>query len=96
MALRGGDEAAFTGLVERYHGSLIRTAMAYVRDGNLAEEVVQETWIAVVKGLDRFEGRSSLGTWIFQIATYQARSRGERERRTIPLTRSIPDPTSRR
>ena len=85
-ALRAGDEGAFTRLVGRYHGSLIRTVMAYVRDRDVAEEVVQETWIAVVKGLDRFEGRSSLGTWIFRIATYQARSRGQRERRTIPLS----------
>jgi RNA polymerase sigma-70 factor (ECF subfamily) len=85
-ALREGDDEAFTGLVERYNGSLIRTVMAYVRDREIAEEVVQETWIAVVKGLGRFEGRSSLGTWIFRIATYQARSRGQRERRTIPLS----------
>ena len=91
-ALRGGDEHAFTRLVERYHGSLIRTIMAYVRDRDVAEEVAQETWIAVVKGLARFEGRSSLGTWIFRIATYQARSRGQRERRTIPLSALDPGP----
>ncbi len=84
-ALRAGDERAFTRLVERYHGSLLRTVLAYVRDREVAEEVVQETWIAVLNGLDRFEGRSSLGTWIFRIATFRARSRARRERRTIPL-----------
>ena len=85
-ALRAGDESAFVLLVERYHGALVRTAMTYVRDRDVAEEVVQEAWIAVVRGLDRFEGRSSLSTWIFRIVTYQARSRGERERRTVPLS----------
>jgi RNA polymerase sigma-70 factor (ECF subfamily) len=91
-ALRNGDEAAFVRLVERYHGSLIRTAMTYVRDRDVAEEVVQEAWVAVVRGIDRFEGRSSLATWIFRIVTYQARSRGERERRTVPLSTFEPGP----
>jgi len=91
-ALRAGDEAAFTDLVKRYHGALVRTAMAYVRDGEVAEEVVQEAWLAVVKGLDRFEGRSSLRTWIFRIVTYQARTRGERERRSVPLSSFDPGP----
>ncbi len=91
-ALRAGDERAFTRLVERYHGSLLRTVLAYVRDREVAEEVVQETWIAVLKGIDRFEGRSSLGTWIFRIATYRARTRGQRERRTIPLSALAPGP----
>ena len=66
--------------------------MAYVRDRDVAEEVAQETWIAVVKGLARFEGRSSLGTWIFRIGTYKARTRGQRERRTIPLSTLDPGP----
>ncbi len=91
-ALRRGDEAAFVRLVERYQGALVRTALAYVRDRDVAEEVVQESWVAVIRGLDRFEGRSSLATWIFRIVTYQARSRGERERRTIPLSVFEPGP----
>ncbi len=91
-ALRAGEESAFVRLVERYHGALVRTAMTYVRDRDVAEEVVQEAWIAVVRGLDRFEGRSSLATWIFRIVTYQARSRGERERRTIPMSVFDPGP----
>lgn len=85
-ALRAGDEAAFVELVERYHGALIRTAMTYVRDRDVAEEVVQDAWIAVVRGIDRFEGRSTLATWIFRIVTYQARTRGTRERRSVPLS----------
>ena len=79
-ALRRGDETAFVGLVERFHRPLVRMAVRYVRDPDIAEEVVQETWIAVVKGLGRFEGRSSLQTWIFRIATFQAKTRGQRER----------------
>jgi RNA polymerase sigma-70 factor (ECF subfamily) len=85
-ALRSGDEAAFVGLVEQLQGSLVRVAMLSVRDRGIAEEVVQEAWIAVIKGLDRFEGRSSLRTWISRIVTYQARSRGERDRRQIPFS----------
>ena len=65
--LREGDETAFTSLVDRHHGALIRLARAYVSDHSIAEEVVQETWIAVLEGLHRFEGRSSLKTWIFRI-----------------------------
>ena len=89
-ALRRGEEAAFVGLVEKLHRPLIRTAIRYVRDPDLAEEVVQETWIAVITGVDRFEGRSSLQTWIFQIATFKARTRGQRERRVVQLS-SIQD-----
>jgi RNA polymerase sigma-70 factor (ECF subfamily) len=89
-ALRRGDEAAFVGLVEKLHRPLIRTAIRYVRDPDVAEEVVQEAWIAVVTGIDRFESRSSLRTWIFQIATFKARTRGQRERRFVELS-SMPD-----
>ncbi len=90
-ALRTGDEGAFATLVGRLHRPLVRTAMRYVREEAIAEEVVQDTWIAVVKGLDRFEGRSTLRTWIFRIATFQARTRGQRERRTIPLSSLFDD-----
>lgn len=92
QALRAGDETAFVELVERYHGALVRTAMAYVRDRDVAEEVVQEAWIAVIRGIDRFEGRSTLATWIFRIVTYQAKTRGTRERRSIPLSSFEPTP----
>lgn len=92
-ALRAGEEAAFVDLVEQLHRPLVRTAVRYVRDPHIAEEVVQETWIAVVKGLDAFEGRSSLRTWIFRIATYQAKTRGQRERRNVPLSALLGEET---
>jgi RNA polymerase sigma-70 factor (ECF subfamily) len=85
-ALRAGDEAMFAALVERYHGALVRTAMLYVRERDVAEEVVQEAWIGVLRGLEGFEGRSSLRTWIFRIVTFKARTRGEQERRSVPFS----------
>ena len=85
-ALRGGDEAAFVTLVDRYHGSLVRVARMYVRDGATAEVVAQETWLAVLSGIDRFEARSSLKTWLFRILTNRAKTRGEREARSIPFS----------
>jgi RNA polymerase sigma-70 factor, ECF subfamily len=84
--LLAGDEAAFEGLVGAYHGSLLRLARTFVPDHGVAEEVVQETWLAVLNGLTAFEGRSSLKTWIFRILTNRARTRGWRERRTIPFS----------
>ncbi len=85
-ALRRGDEDAFAGLIDRYHPSLIRIATLFVRDREVAEEVAQETWIGVLRGLDRFEGRSSFRTWLFGILANQARRRGERERRIVPFS----------
>jgi RNA polymerase sigma-70 factor (ECF subfamily) len=85
-ALRRGDEAAFARLVDGYHAPLLRLAMAYVRNRAVAEEVVQETWLGVISGIGRFEGRSSLKTWIFRILTNTAKTRGERERRTTPFS----------
>ena len=85
-ALRAGDEAAFASLIERYHPGLVRLAKIYVDDPSVAEEVAQETWVAVLKGLDRFEGRSSLKTWIYSILTNRAKTRGQREGRTIPFS----------
>ena len=79
--LRQGDEGAFDELVTRHHGALIRMAMGYVADREVAEEVVQDTWIAAIEGLDRFEGRSSLRTWIFGIMIHKAKDRGVREKR---------------
>lgn len=85
-ALRAGDEAAFARLIDRYNASLVRVAMLYVRTRDVAEEVVQDTWIGVIQGLARFEGRSSLKTWIFRILMNRAMTRGERERRSIPFS----------
>lgn len=84
--LRQGDEAAFASLVDRHHHSLLRLAMAHVSDRSIAEEVVQETWIGVLEGLDRFEGRSSLKTWIFRILTNKAKTRGVRESRHVSFS----------
>jgi RNA polymerase sigma-70 factor, ECF subfamily len=85
-ALRGGDEAAFVALVRAHHSMLVRVALTYVSSRAAAEEVVQETRLAVLEGLERFEGRSSLRTWIFRIAANIARSRAARERRCRPFS----------
>jgi RNA polymerase sigma-70 factor, ECF subfamily len=84
--LRAGDERVFEELVNRYHESLVRVARSYVGGRSIAEEVAQETWIAVIQGINRFEGRSSLKTWLFRILVYRARTRGERERRTTAMS----------
>jgi RNA polymerase sigma-70 factor (ECF subfamily) len=84
--LRDGDEQAFATIVERHQASMLRVARLYVRDAATAEEVVQETWLAVLNGIDSFEGRSSLKTWIFRILTNRAKTRGERDARTVPLS----------
>lgn len=80
-ALRHGDETAFVEVVARYQASLLRVALIYVPTRALAEEAVQETWIGVLKGLRRFEGRSSLKTWLFSILMNQARTIAQREGR---------------
>lgn len=85
-AARSGDEAAFASLIDRYHASLVRIATLFVRDYDIAEEVAQETWIGVLKGIGRFEGRSSFRTWLFSILANQARRRGERERRVVAFS----------
>ena len=84
--LRARDEAAFAELVDRYGATMLRVARMHVRDRQVAEEVVQETWLAVLDGIDRFEGRSSLKTWLFTILTNRAKTRAMRERRTVPLS----------
>ena len=89
-ALRAGDERAFTTLVTRYHASLRRVARAYVSTDAVAEEVVQETWLAVIEGLGRFQQRSSLKTWLFHILANKARTRGTREKRTVPFASLAP------
>ena len=85
-ALRAGDEDAFAVLVERYSGQLQRLAYVYVKDRHVAEEVVQETWIGLLQSIHRFEGRSSLKTWLFRILLNVARSRARKESRTIPFS----------
>ena len=84
--LKQADEGAFAELVTRHHSALIRTAMGHVADREVAEEVVQETWMAVIEGLDRFEGRSSLRTWIFGIMIHKAKDRGVREKRHVTFS----------
>ena len=88
--LRGGDEAAFLQLIDRYQSALLRLAKVYVAAPMVAEEVVQETWMAVLEGLHRFEGRSSLKTWMFRILTNCAKTRAQREGRSLPFS-SFPD-----
>jgi DNA-directed RNA polymerase specialized sigma24 family protein len=83
--LQAGDEQAFVALVSRYQGSLIRVARSYVPSDAVAEEVVQDTWIGVLRGVDRFEGRSSFKTWLFRILVNRARTSGVREKRHLPL-----------
>ena len=85
-ALRAGDEVAFTDLVRRLHLGMVRVATSYVSSRAVAEEVVQDTWLAVLESLDRFEGRSTLKTWIFRILVNRAKSRGVHERRTMPFS----------
>jgi len=85
-ALRCRDESAFVLLLDRYQSALLRVAMLYVPSRAVAEEVVQETWLGVFQGIARFEGRSSLKTWIFRILTNRAKTRGEREGRSVPFS----------
>ena len=80
-ALRERDDAAFASLVDKHTASMLRVARGYVRSHEVAEEVVQETWIALIEGIDKFEGRSSLRTWLFTVLINIAKARGLRERR---------------
>ena len=90
-ALKRGDQAVFAELVDAYSPGLLRMARMFVRDRAVAEEVVQETWLAVLRGIDRFEGRSSLKTWIYRILMNTARTRGQREARSIPFSAAAGD-----
>ena len=85
-ALRRGDERAFTTLVERHGASMLRLARVYVRDRAVAEEVVQEAWLGVLRGVERFEGRSSLRTWLHRIVANLAKTRAVREARSVPFS----------
>jgi len=84
--LRAGDERAFEMLVARYDGGLRRVARTFVRTRSAVDDVVQETWLGVLRGLDTFEGRSSLGTWVFSILVNQARTRARRDARSLPFS----------
>src|SRR4051794_7381892 len=90
-SLERGDEAAFASLVALYHAPLRRLAITYVRSASVADEVVQETWLAVIRGIASFDGRSSLKTWIFSILANTAKTRARRERRTVPISALIDD-----
>src|SRR5512138_3769028 len=92
-ALREGQEEAFAELVSTFTPALLRVARIYVRDRAVAEEVVQEAWLGVLRGLDRFEGRASFRTWLFRILTNVAKTRAVRERRTVPFSALAPETT---
>ena len=83
--LRQNDEDAFAALVDRYHMSMVRLALTFVPSRSVAEEVVQDTWLGVIRGIDAFEERSSLKTWMFRILVNRARQTGARERRTVTV-----------
>jgi len=88
--LRAGDERAFEALVERHYPTMLAVARHYVSSRAVAEEVVQEAWLGVLNGLDRFEGRSSLRTWILRILVNKAKTRGARDARTVPFASLAP------
>jgi RNA polymerase sigma-70 factor (ECF subfamily) len=90
-ALRAGDEAAFARIVREWNASLLRVARIFVPSRAVAEEVVQETWVRVLGALDRFEGRSSLRTWVFRILVNTAKTRAQREGRVLPFS-ALNDP----
>lgn len=91
-ALRSGDEAAFLALVNRHHRAMLQVAGLYVRSRAVAEDVVQEAWLGVLKGLHLFEGRSTLKAWIFRILVNCAKTRGVQEHRTVPMSSLEPSP----
>ena len=90
-ALRAGDEATFRELVREWHSPLLRVARIFTPSRAVAEEVVQETWLRVLGALDRFEGRSTLKTWVFRILVNTAKTRAQREGRTLPFS-ALHDP----
>lgn len=91
--LRAGDERAFAGLVDRYSPSMLAVARTHVASHEIAEDVVQDTWLALLKGLDGFEGRASLRTWLFRVLVNIAKTRGVREKRSTPVDLSERGPS---
>jgi RNA polymerase sigma-70 factor (ECF subfamily) len=91
-SLRNGDERAFAALVDEYGATMLRLARLYVRERTAAEEVVQDAWLGVLRGIERFEGRSSLQTWIFRIVTNRAKTRAVREARSVPFSALAAEP----
>src|SRR5215207_9375367 len=89
--LRAGDERAFEALVARHYGTMLAVAQTYVKTRAVAEEVVQEAWLGLLQSLDRFEGRSSLKTWILAILVNKAKTRGVREARSVPFASLAPE-----
>jgi RNA polymerase sigma-70 factor (ECF subfamily) len=89
--LRAGDERAFEALVARHYATMLSVARSYVQTRAVAEEVVQEAWLGVLQGLSRFEGRSSLKTWIVAILVHTAQNRAIRERRSVPFASLAPE-----
>lgn len=89
--LRAGDEQTFAALVDGWSGWMLRLARAHVPTASAAEEVVQETWLAVLEGLDRFRGEASLRTWVYRILVNQAKRRGMRDQRTVPFASLAPE-----
>ena len=85
-ALRDGNESAFAQVMDAYYSSMLRVAQSHVKDRGTAEEVVQDTWLAAIEGIDRFEGRSTVKTWLFHILRNIARGRGRREDRFRPMS----------
>ena len=88
--LRAGDEATFARLLDAWSRSMVRLARGYVSTQDSAEEVVQDTWLAVIQGIGKFEGRSSLKTWVYRILVNTAKNRGVREKRTVPWSGLLP------
>lgn len=84
--LRARDEAAFGELIDRHHGALLRVAQLFVSSRAIAEEVVQDTWLAAFDGIDEFEGRATIKTWLFRIVANRARTRGVKESRSVPFS----------
>lgn len=86
VRLRAGDQTAFAAVLDAWSRGMMRAARAFVASDEAAEDVVQETWLAVIRGIDRFEGRSSLRTWVYRILVNTAKTHGLRDRRSVPLT----------
>src|SRR3954454_4858906 len=89
--LRAGDELAFDALVARQYATMLAVAQTYVKTRGVAEEVVQEAWLGVLQSLGRFQGRSSLKTWILAILVHKAKKRAARERRSVPFASLAPE-----